>query len=82
MTGDHYEFSGDELRKLKDDLCLAAHGRLPDGKTCVNCDEVPEQGVNMFTEAGWREFGISGLCERCFDNICAEDDDEEEDGDA
>jgi hypothetical protein len=28
--------------------------------------------ANCYSEAGRREYHISGLCERCFDAICAE----------
>lgn len=38
---------------------------------CVECEE-PFSEENVHTEAGWRETQISGLCEDCFDEICAE----------
>lgn len=61
-----------DVQELKDKLCLGAYGRLPDGKTCLQCNQEPKAGVNMRTEAGWREFNISGLCESCFDKLFAE----------
>lgn len=39
---------------------------------CVNCRKPFVQGENVFTEAGQRETQISGMCESCFDMICAE----------
>lgn len=44
---------------------------------CVGCTH-PFSDDNCFTQAGWQETQISGLCERCFDQVCAEDDDEDE----
>ncbi len=37
------------------------------GRQCVCCNEVISHH-NVATEAGWREVGISGMCEVCFDN--------------
>jgi len=44
--------------------------------SCVACKD-RFSDANCFTQAGWQETQISGLCERCFDQICAEEDDEE-----
>jgi len=38
------------------------------GKQCVCCGEIISH-QNVATESGWREVGISGMCEVCFDNI-------------
>jgi len=48
---------------------------MADGK-CFICGEKfsPE---NVFTEAGWREISISGSCERCFDNLFLEEEEDE-----
>lgn len=42
---------------------------------CVLCKE-PFGEANVFTQAGWRETQITGLCEACFDRVTAEDDEE------
>lgn len=39
-----------------------------DGTHCVRCRE-PFGKHNVFTDAGWSETNISGLCERCFDSL-------------
>lgn len=44
---------------------------------CVGC-QAPFSDANTHTEAGWRETQISGLCEDCFDAVCSEPDDEEQ----
>jgi hypothetical protein len=35
---------------------------------CIDCEEPFKFGVNIFTDAGFREIGISGICEKCFDS--------------
>ena len=35
---------------------------------CINCGE--EALPKCYSEAGIREYSISGLCELCFDRIC------------
>ncbi len=44
---------------------------------CVICGE--EAAGHVHTEAGRREYEISGSCEDCFDKMFAEDEDEDED---
>ncbi len=66
----------ESLADFKKRVCGEAYGRQPDGKTCVSCNKVPMQNVNMQTEAGWQEFRISGLCESCFDACMADDEDD------
>lgn len=64
-----------DLQKLVDGLAREVFGRAPSdvpGK-CIACC-CPFNEHNVFTEAGWRETKISGLCEKCFDEICKEDD--------
>jgi hypothetical protein len=53
------------LQELKDRLAMAAHGRLKDGKTCIQCND-PFTDENVYTDKGWKESQISGLCERCW----------------
>lgn len=44
------------------------------GKThCIFCkQEFTSQ--NVYSKMGWRETQISGSCEKCFDEICADPD--------
>lgn len=42
---------------------------------CENCTQ-PFSEANTHTKDGWLETQISGLCEDCFDEICAEAEDE------
>ncbi len=42
---------------------------------CVRCRE-PFSEANTWTPAGWRETRLSGLCERCFDEVTREPDSE------
>lgn len=66
---------GDDFQKLKADLDKAARGNTPDGH-CYECKE-PFSNLNVFTPAGWRETTISKMCERCWDAMFAEEDDDE-----
>lgn len=40
---------------------------------CKRCNE-EFSNENVYSSAGWRETEISGLCEKCFDEITAEPD--------
>ena len=40
---------------------------------CCNCSTA-FSSENVLTPAGWRETQISGLCEKCWDDIFGEDD--------
>lgn len=42
---------------------------------CIECKEPFKFGVNVFTNDGAKEVGISGMCERCFDALFAERED-------
>lgn len=42
---------------------------------CVSCGQ--EALSRCYSEAGRREYGISGLCELCFDEIFAPNDNDE-----
>lgn len=59
------------LTEVKDNIAKDIFGEtITDAQTegiCVNCKEpaVPK----CYSEAGRREYKISGLCELCFDNI-------------
>ena len=45
---------------------------------CICCGEAFSEN-NVFTEAGWREAKISGMCEECFDALFNDDQDLDED---
>lgn len=44
---------------------------------CISCGEPFKQDVNVFTELGWQETDISGLCESCFESMFEGMDDED-----
>lgn len=44
---------------------------------CVSCKQ-EFSDENCFTQAGWQETQISGMCERCFDAATMESEDDEE----
>lgn len=46
---------------------------------CIECSQPFELNVNVFTELGLKETKISGICEKCWDNIFSEDDYSEDD---
>lgn len=46
-------------------------GTIP---TCIQCKEPFRFNVNVFTNDGYREVQISGLCEKCFDDLFEGDD--------
>ena len=48
------------------------YGSTPQG-CCKKCKE-PISHKNVFTEGGWKEVEISGLCEVCWDKLFAEED--------
>lgn len=37
--------------------------------TCISCNQPFKFGVNMFTPNGQHEVAISGMCEKCFDEL-------------
>lgn len=59
-----------EITKLKKDL----FGEVVDNH-CVDCKQ-EFTNKNVFSEAGWRETQITGLCEKCFDRLTIYDEDE------
>lgn len=60
----------DQLKIIMANLCGYSLENMKKG-LCVHCDK-PFTNNNVFTEAGWKETKISGLCERCFDEIFTE----------
>ena len=64
------------MRSVKDALALEIFGRTVteahDKGVCVKCGQSPDD--NCYSDAGRREWCISGLCEKCFDEITEEPD--------
>jgi hypothetical protein len=62
------------LQKLKDELSIIATGMTKSEATeqgiCIKCKKPP----TFSTEAGQREYGISGMCEPCWDELFAGED--------
>ncbi|MCL2312714.1 MAG: hypothetical protein FWC41_09575 [Firmicutes bacterium] len=42
---------------------------IPFDATCAYCEKEIDHN-NMYSEAGFRELRITGMCERCFDAAC------------
>lgn len=40
---------------------------------CLRCEEFAQP--RCYSPAGWKEFGISGVCEVCFDEMFADPED-------
>lgn len=36
---------------------------------CIHCGQPFKYGNNVFTQDGWKEISISGMCESCFDGL-------------
>ncbi|CAN0620309.1 conserved protein of unknown function [Burkholderia multivorans] len=64
------------MSEIKDVLPEHMKARLNTG-VCISCGQ-PFTADNVFTDAGWRETRISQTCERCFDALFDEEDDEDE----
>jgi hypothetical protein len=60
------------LKDFKDQLSQMVYGQTPAG-CCVKCKQ-PFSDKNVHTPAGWRETGITKLCEDCFNAIFEGDD--------
>lgn len=58
------------LQEFKDEMARNAFGAAPSDIPghCIQCREGFSPS-NVYSEAGWKETKISGLCERCFDEI-------------
>lgn len=52
-----------------------------DDNVCIECGH-EFNDKNVYSEAGWRETKISGMCEVCFDELFTEDDIDELDNHA
>lgn len=64
-----------ELRALSDELNKSAYGETiqeaNDKGNCISCKQPAL--LRCSTEAGRREFYISGLCEICFDRMFSDE---------
>lgn len=64
-----------DLQKFKDAISIAATGQTAaQGQAkglCINCHEpaLPK----CYSEEGRREYAISGMCEKCFDAVCGDE---------
>jgi hypothetical protein len=67
-----------DLKNLQDDLAREAFNMTPnvakEKGICLKCKQpaLPK----CYSEAGRREFAISGICEPCFDELFADEDDD------
>lgn len=72
MSDEPYVISGKDKDDLLDALYREAFGGTRGDAqaegVCANCGKPP----TFSTEAGRREYAISGMCEPCFDRITAE----------
>jgi len=61
------------LSELKNDISRQAYGMIPAEAIakgiCISCHKPP----TFSTEAGRREYKISGMCEPCFDKLAEGD---------
>ena len=59
-----------ELENIKEEMAFALFGRSPSiakaSGQCVSCGEF---NLEFRDELSRKEYGISGLCQRCQDNI-------------
>lgn len=67
-------FHKNELKNGRCDQCTTGANNLTQvlkgspSDTCFSCKEEFSE-KNVFTDAGWLETKLSGLCERCFNKI-------------
>jgi hypothetical protein len=62
---------------LGPDRVIVGRSVVPrDEAKCIQCRDPFKFGVNVFTREGAAEVRISGMCERCFDALFDEDDDQ------
>ena len=63
-----------ELQDLKDSLAKYLYGitasEARSQGLCIQCKQPALE--RCYSDAGIREYQISGLCEKCFDEICGE----------
>ena len=62
----------EEIDKLAFDLFGQTKSQSVSTGLCIHCKEsaLPK----CYSDAGRKEYGISGLCEQCFDDIFQEED--------
>lgn len=62
-----------DLQSFKDAFASGIYGMTASEARnkgiCIHCKQPPK----LYSEAGRREYQISGLCELCFDEITAEE---------
>jgi hypothetical protein len=57
------------MRQLQNEIALAMFGVPNDGKQCVSCLSGKIKYPDFRDELSWKEFGISGLCQKCQDGV-------------
>ena len=61
------------LQNFKDHMAKELFGQTKDEATefgtCIRCNEFALP--NCYSDAGRKEYKISGLCEKCFDKMCS-----------
>lgn len=61
------------MTKFNDTLAMIAFGQTKaeahKEQVCIKCKQPP----TFYSEAGRKEYGITGLCEPCFDEIFKEE---------
>lgn len=66
----------DKLQEFKDSMAKSAFGMTKaearEKGLCISCKKPP----TFYSAAGRAEYGISGMCEPCFDALFAPGDDE------
>jgi hypothetical protein len=67
-----------DFQDLKDALAEALYGQTPaeahQAGLCIQCKQPARE--RCYSQAGLREYEISGLCEPCFDEITKEPEDD------
>jgi hypothetical protein len=58
------------LSDFKESLRQELFGKTPEGH-CVKCKE-KFSNENVFSSLGWKETQISGICEKCWDAMFSE----------
>ena len=64
-----------KMEEFADEIAKSLYGKTRkeavESGNCIQCNQPALQ--NCYSEAGRREFAISGLCEKCFDQITEEE---------
>lgn len=61
---------------MTNDKKMKTNEKVDEKTLCINCKKPALN--NCYSEDGRKEVAISGLCEKCFDEICNDDGDAED----